>query len=128
MLYIEEIIEMKDGGIQKIQNKVVKNISLYGWTGYGLNALDKYDNGNNKWLWFSNSEGEWCVAYHLVRRQQSLNEVSKSTGNIIKGGFIPSKTNIRKNDEDLKHPENKCGIGVYCTPDIKYIEKEGCIG
>ena len=48
---------MKDGGIQKIQNKVVKNISLYGWTGYGLNALDKYDNGNNKWLWFSNSEG-----------------------------------------------------------------------
>ena len=69
-----------------------------------------------------------CVAYHLVRRQQSLNEVSKSTGNIIKGGFIPSKTNMRKNDEDLKHPENKCGIGIYCTPDIKYIEKEGCIG
>ena len=44
MLYYRGNNRDEGCGIQKIQNKVVKNISLYGWTGYGLNALDKYDN------------------------------------------------------------------------------------
>ena len=37
-----------------------------GWTGIGLNVLDKYDNGDNTWIGMRNIPGEWCVAYHGV--------------------------------------------------------------
>ena len=40
-----------------------------GWTGFGLNVLDKYDN-DNTWIGMNNSPGEWCVAYHGVGRNQ----------------------------------------------------------
>ena len=33
------------------------------WIGIGLNAYDKYDDGNNTWLDFRNIDGEYAVAY-----------------------------------------------------------------
>ena len=34
-----------------------------GWIGFGLNVLNKYDNGNNDWLACDGRPGEWCIAY-----------------------------------------------------------------
>ena len=35
-----------------------------GWIGFGLNVINKYDNGNNDWLACDGRPGEWCVAFH----------------------------------------------------------------
>ena len=48
-----------------------------GWIGFGLNVLNKYDNGNNDWLACNGRPGEWCVAYHRACRGKSNNEVKR---------------------------------------------------
>ena len=92
-----------------------------GWIGYGLKVMDVYE--DNTWLGKSNCEGEWCVAYHGVADGKSPEEVSKITGKICKGGFKPSTSGKATYDEDLRHPGKKCGLGVYCSPDIDYAAR-----
>ena len=91
-----------------------------GWTGYGLKVYDVY--GDNTWLGMNNSKGEWCVAYHGVARASSPKEVAKITGLITQSGFKPSTGGKITTDPDLRHPGKKCGLGVYCSPDISYAE------
>ena len=71
----------------------------------------------------SNSEGEWCVAYHGVGDKYSSKDVIRTVGLIYKGGFLPSTWGKCTDDEDIRHKGQKCGLGVYCSPDIKYAEK-----
>jgi hypothetical protein len=35
----------------------------HGWVGYGLRVADRFDNGDNSWLDYNHSKGEWSVAY-----------------------------------------------------------------
>ena len=91
-----------------------------GWTGYGLKVLDVYE--DNKWLGMSNSEGEWCVAYHGVGRFYSSEDVIRTVGLIYEGGFKPTDWGKCTDDDDIRHKGEKCGLGVYCSPDIKYAE------
>jgi len=91
-----------------------------GWTGYGLKVSGFY--GNDTWLGMKNIPGEWSVAYHGVARGQGSKEVSNITGNIFKTGFLPSKGGKITDDNDLRHPGRKCGLGVYCSPDPAYAE------
>ena len=91
-----------------------------GWIGYGLKVSDVYE--NNIWLGMNNTDGEWCVAYHGVARNQEPEEVARITGVIYKSGFIPSKEGKITDDPDLRHPGKNCGLGVYCSPDINYAE------
>ena len=93
-----------------------------GWIGIGLKVMDKYDNGNNTWIGMQNIDGEWCVAYHGVARGNTPENVSKITGLIAKSGFKPSTSGAATDDDDLRHPGKKCGLGVYCSPDIEYAE------
>ena len=93
-----------------------------GWIGFGLNVKDKYDAGNNAWLGNNNSEGEWCVAYHGVGRGADANQVANTNRAIITHGFRQGQNQINTNDNDLRHPGNKCGEGIYCTPDIEIAE------
>ena len=100
-----------------------------GWVGYGLNVLDNDRfGGDNTWIGMDNIEGEWCVAYHGVARGQSPGNVSKITGLICKTGFKPSSSGAATSDDDLRHPGEKCGLGVYCSPDIQYIEDNNYAG
>lgn len=48
-----------------------------GWIGIGLKVIDKYDDGDNKWLGMDNSDEEWCVAYHGIGQSQNSNQVKK---------------------------------------------------
>ena len=95
-----------------------------GWVGYGLKVRnnDLYT-GHEKWLGMTNCKGEWCVAYHGVARGEEPEEVSKITGLIYKKGFKIGDFQAAQNDDDLRHPGKKCGIGVYCSPDIEYAER-----
>ena len=71
----------------------------------------------------SNTEGEWCVAYHGVARGNTPENVSKIAGLIAKSGFKPFTWGKVTDDDDLRHPGKKCGLGVYCSPDIEYAER-----
>ena len=112
----------RDGGWAKEGEKRggEEYIPPAGWIGYGLKVKDVYD--NDTWIGMENLEGEWGVAYHGVARQENSANVQKITGNIYKGGFKPSGAGKCTNDDDIRHPGKKCGLGVYCTPDIKYAE------
>ena len=78
-----------------------------GWIGYGLRVLGKYDKGNNTWIGMNNGPGEWCVAYHGA--SQKLNQNYKTMRNV----------------EDINHPGQKVGEGVYCSPNPSVLDQEG---
>ena len=112
----------QDGGWAGIGEKRggEEYIPPIGWIGYGLKVLDVYN--DNNWLGMNNTEGEWCVAYHGVACGQESKQVSHITGLIYKSGFKPSICGKATYDDDLRHPGKKCGLGVYCSPDISYAE------
>ena len=93
-----------------------------GWTGFGLNVLDKYDN-DNTWIGMNNSPGEWCVAYHGVGRNQPSDNVKNITKKIYTQGFIVGWAQLIKSYDDKYHPGKKVGVGVYCTPNPETAEK-----
>ena len=97
-----------------------------GWKGFGLKVLDKYDNGNNDWLKMDNNPKEWAIAYHGIGRNSS--NVEEITNKIIEGGFIKGQNQSLKDKNDDNHHGEKIKEGVYCSPDIKYIEQYNLAG
>ena len=93
-----------------------------GWTGIGLKVMDKYDKGDNTWIGMSNSEKEWCVAYHGVGRFNNSDEIKDISRKIIKGGFKAGQNQVHKSCKDKYHPGKLVGEGVYCTPHIATAE------
>ncbi len=51
-----------------------------------------------------NEEGEWCVSYHGVGRNQNSEEVKKITGAIYKSEFKPGKIQVHEDHDDINHP------------------------
>ena len=92
-----------------------------GWTGIGLKVFDKYE--DNTWIGMDNSQGEWCVAYHGVGRDNKSDDVKKITGLIYKGAFKSGKNQAHSECDDQYHPGKKVGEGVYCTPTIETAEE-----
>ena len=97
-----------------------------GWKGFGLKVLDKYDNGNNDWIKMDGNPNEWAIAYHGIGRNR--NDVEEITNKIYHGGFKPGRGQYYANFDDINHPPNKIGIGVYCSPDINYIDNNNLAG
>ena len=98
-----------------------------GWKGFGLKVLDKYDNGNNDWLKMDNNPNEWAIAYHGIGRDPK-SDVQEITNKIIEGGFKAGEWQSLENYKDDNHPGKLIGRGIYCTPDIKYIEQNNLAG
>ena len=94
-----------------------------GWIGFGLNVLNKYDYGNNDWLACNGREGEWCVAYHGACRGQNSDKVKRTIKLILESNLKPGEGQGYKNSEDAFHIGRKVGIGVYCSPEIKVLDK-----
>jgi len=92
-----------------------------GWIGFGVNIYDKYD--NKYWVSSDNNKNEWAVAYHGVGRNQCSDNVKKIIKLILEGGLKPGSGQALKNEDDVMHPGKKIGIGVYCQPDPKIMEK-----
>ena len=85
-----------------------------GYIGHGLNVWGKYDGGNNDWLAKDNNPNEWCVGYHGTNLQ--------FLQSILENKLKPGLCQAHQHDEDINHPGEKVGIGVYCVQDI--IEAE----
>ena len=63
-----------------------------GWTKYGIRVRHCFDNKNNDWIYLHNKK-EWCTAYCPI-----TNKITQKY----------------ENENDIKHPGKKVGIGVYC--------------
>ena len=94
-----------------------------GWKGFGLNVLNKYDNGNNDWLAKNGNKNEWAIAYHGIGiKMGSGFTLEKVTKAILKEGFKPGHGQAYAEDDDSRHPGKKVGKGVYCTPNPAEME------
>ena len=90
-----------------------------GWIGIGLKVINCYDQGDNNWI-EKNSRNEWCVAYHSIT---GPNDVAKQIiKHIITRGFNEGRGQAIQDDDDIFHPGQKVGTGVYFTPSIKIAE------
>ncbi len=86
-----------------------------GWTGHGLRVWSQYDGGDNTWLGMTgDAPGEWCVAYHGTGI-----EFAKS---IIINKLKVGQHQAYETDDDINHPGQKVGKGVYVTPEISIAE------
>ena len=86
-----------------------------GWIGFGLNVINKYDNGNNDWLSKDGNKNEWAVAYHGLRNGNAIKS-------IILEGFKPGPCQCHQHYNDINHPGEKVGIGSYFVPIPELME------
>ena len=95
-----------------------------GWVGYGLRIADRFDNGNNSWIDYNHSKGEWNVAYHGIKSGLIGSQLVNSKNNIIKSNLlIAGIKNQFKNHNDIFHVGQKVGEGVIVTPNPKFMEQ-----
>ena len=76
-----------------------------GWIKYGINIDHGFNDRNNDWISYLHKKGEWCVAYCGIT------------------GITKNMDQIYENDDDIKHPGQKVGVGVYCPSDPKLLEE-----
>ena len=88
-----------------------------GWIGFGLNVLNKYDNGNNDWLACDGRPGEWCIAYHGACVHNTSEQIKQIIKPILQNNLKPGAGQAYAGYDDACHPGHKVGRGVYCTPD-----------
>ena len=93
-----------------------------GWIGFGLNVINKYDNGNNDWLACNGRPGEWCIAYHGACHGQTSDNVKKGIKSILETNLRPGGGQAYQSYDDANHPGQKVGVGVYCSPDPSVID------
>ena len=108
-----------------------------GWIGYGLNVRGKYDDGNDDWLAYNGNKNEWAVAYHSVGVGGKAKNVAESIHNIIKGECLDKNVKVfllpgyRQAHSDCKNSNkknsecDKVGVGVYCSPNPKVMDRYG---
>ena len=87
----------------------------------------------NDWISNDNREGEWCIAYHGVGSKCLSKEVSRAVLSIAYD-TLKERSKLNNNeedddecaydyDDDIRHPGEKVGNGVYCTPNPKVMEE-----
>jgi len=89
-----------------------------GWIGFGLNVINKYDNGNNDWLACDGRAGEWCVAYHGACKSNSSDQIKQIIKPILQQNLKPGAGQGYSGSNDIFHPGHTVGVGVYCSPNI----------
>ena len=92
----------------------------YGWKGFALRVLNKFDNGDNSWLGNKGKKREWAIAYHGIGKGNEFKKLLNIVLNNLKNGpgqLYKDLPNIRDNNNSL------VGEGVYLAPDIEEAER-----
>ena len=86
------------------------------WGKLEINALGKYDDGDDLWI---DDDIEWEKAFHGTGRHcKNDDEIKEMIDSIVTNGFKNGTRNKHENCDDILHPGNKIGKGVYVTPEI----------
>jgi hypothetical protein len=100
-----------------------------GWIGFGLNVINKYDGGNNDWLGKDGNKNEWPVAYHGIGVEEGSSfTLEKVINLIINGGLKAGQGQKYAECDDDRHPGQKVGKGVYCSPNPLVMEEYARVG
>ena len=71
-----------------------------------------------------NDDNNWVDAYHGTGRNcTNEKEIKIMIESINKNGFRNGANNVHASCNDINHPGNKVGVGVYVTPNIKTAQK-----
>ena len=90
-----------------------------GWKGYGLNVIGKYDDGEDDWLAMNGNSGEWAVAYHGLRGEH----IGENSLTITKEEFKAGEEQAYHSTDDINHPGEKVGKGIYVGQTIEVAEQ-----
>ena len=99
------------------------------WNGYGLNVINKYDNGNNIWLDYHNLEGEYSIGYlgisNLKDEIENIVYLEEDSQNIINSINEPEP-----DENNIKNFKKGNRVCVFQDPEIAeknagYIEING---
>ena len=93
-----------------------------GWIGFGLNVLNKYDNGNNDWLACDGRPGEWCIAFHGACVRNTSDQIKQIIKPILEQNLKPGGGQAYSSHADANHPGQTVGVGVYCSPNPSVID------
>ena len=89
-----------------------------GWMGFGIEVTERYQNEVD-WIANDGRAGEWAVAYHGFGRSMQSNQIKEIIKTIIHDNLKPGGGQSFAGADDMRHPGQKCGNGVYVTPNIK---------
>ena len=78
----------------------------FGWSNYGINITQCFNDRNNDWIGCKDRSRQWCVAYCCTK------------------GINKSMNQIYSNEKDCRHFGKNVGVGVYCTSDPKKMEDD----
>ena len=126
--YIEiKLSELRNARIIKTDREQLKNY-LCRISDYIIKKEDYYQD-NNKWTHLPFKEGKYNYkikdkdfdfAYHGTGRNcPTETEIKEMIENIFKNGFKNGNNNAHKECDDLRHPGEKVGIGVYVSPNLE---------
>ena len=107
-----------------------KYIPPLGWVGYGLKVKGKYDNGNDSWLDYNDDkDGVFAVAYFGI---SNIYSNKKNLNNFLEEIASPDTLKIGyeqtyKDDQDIRHPTQKCGSGIYLFQNPEIAENSAGI-
>ena len=114
-----------------IPNKNLNNIRgkekynpPYGWIGIGLDII--YDNIKNHYYdnWLDSNNDCWAIAYIGIGGKLPSNKIKDILNDIIINKKLePDNNQIRAEYNDIRHPRNKIGNGIYLYSDINVAEK-----
>jgi hypothetical protein len=88
-----------------------------GWMGFGIEVEKRYKNEPD-WIACDGREGEWAVAYHGFGCRMKSSELKSIIKTIIHDNLRPGSGQAFSGASDKRHKGQKCGTGVYITPNI----------
>ena len=88
-----------------------------GWMGFGIEVEKRYENEPD-WIACDGREGEWAVAYHGFGCRMKSSELKSIIKTIIHDNLRPGSGQAFSGASDKRHKGQKCGTGVYITPNI----------
>ena len=80
---------------------------------HSLQVSDMYDGDNNGWINNNGNENEWTIGYRLGRGQEGA----------FNNFCVFGPAQICHNDEDLNDEGKKVRIGIYFSPESRWMEK-----